>query len=534
MDSGCSKHVTSHVADYIEYTPFNSPGKAETADKKELDILGVGTIVIHDEMMDGKGSNITLSQVLFMPTGNGQFYSTTFATEKGCEAHQMKECHDVYSLDSTKFITRTHKATSGLFFFKAEVLRKQDSEATISVLKLNTHDLWHQHLGHANLQVIKALSAHVIGGPATGAASPPMGLCDGCEKGKSKRLPFPPLKSCAETTLALVHSDLDEMSAASINRYKWTATYLDDHTRYGMMFFLKHKDEQFDAFKTYKAWEECHTGQKLKTIRTNRGGEFLSKEQKRYLQECGIEHQTSMPYSPQQNGRAEHFQQTIINKVESMQHAAGLSDGFWKHAVGTAVHIYNVTPISKAKFLTPKEMWSGSKPDILHLCIFGCAAYEHILKGKRRKLDLKSREMIFIGYKNLLKGWQFWDAKNQHIKISRDVKFNKSRFPLRKDLDQRNPSAVEKRWSISPSQRSESTNDSRDQPVPGAMSDSDSEYLSAPVPPKPKTPPSSSGSSTSASHRGRSPHPKSDSKDISTYEDENVRPPFHKLRRHGT
>ena len=103
---------------------------------------------------------------------------------------------------------------------------------------------------------------------------------------------------------------------------------------------------------------------------------------KHYLQEHGIEHQTLMPYSPQQNGRAECFQQIIISKAESMRHAAGLSDGFWKHAVGTAVHVYNVTPISKAEFLTPKEMWSGSKPDISHLRIFGCAAYVHILKGK--------------------------------------------------------------------------------------------------------------------------------------------------------
>ena len=298
MDSGCSKHVTSHIANYIKYTPFNSPGKAEIADKKELDILGVGTIAICHKMMDGKESNIMLSQVLFVPTANGQFYLTTFATEKGCEAHQTKERHDVSSSDSTKFITGTRKATSGLFFFKAEVLWKQDSEAMISVLKLNIHNLWHQHLGHTNLWVIKALPAHVIGGPATGAASPPTGLCNGCEKGKSKQLPFPPSKSHAETTLALVHSDLDEMSAASMDGYKWTATYLNNHTRYGIMFFLKHKDEQFDAFKTYKAWAERQTGRKLKTIHTDRGGEFLSKEQKHYLQECEIEHQTSMPYSP--------------------------------------------------------------------------------------------------------------------------------------------------------------------------------------------------------------------------------------------
>ena len=114
------------------------------------------------------------------------------------------------------------------------------------------------------------------------------------------------------------------------------------------------------------------------------------------------------------------------------------------------------------------------------------------------------------------------------------MKFNESRFPLCKDLDQRNPSTVEKRWTISLSHRSESTDDSRDQLVPGAMSYSDGEYPSAPVPPKIKTPPSSSGSSTSMSHRGRSPHPRSDSEDISPDEDENVRPPFHNLKRHGT
>ena len=217
-----------------------------------------------------------------------------------------------------------------------------------------------------------------------------------------------------------------------------------------------------------------------------------------------------------------------------MWHAAGLSNGFWKHAVRTAVHVYNVTPISKAKFLTLKEMWSGTKLDISHLCIFGCVAYVHVLKGKRWKLNPKSREMIFVGYENLSKGWQFWDAKNRHIEISCDVKFNESQFPLHKDPDQKNPSTVEKRWSISPSQRSESTNDSCDHLVHGAMSDSNGEYLSAPVPPKIKTPPSSSGSSSSTSIRGRSPHPALGSEVISPDEDENVRPPFHKLRRHRT
>ena len=71
MDSGCSKHVTSHITDYVEYTPFNNPGKAEITDKKELDILRVGTIAIHHTTIDGNISNITLLKVLFVPTANG-------------------------------------------------------------------------------------------------------------------------------------------------------------------------------------------------------------------------------------------------------------------------------------------------------------------------------------------------------------------------------------------------------------------------------------------------------------------------------
>ena len=101
------------------------------------------------------------------------------------------------------------------------------------------------------------------------------------------------------------------------------------------------------------------------------------------MEESGIEHQTSMPDSSQQNGRAEWFQQTILNKVESMCHLAGLSSGFWSCVVRTAIHIYNVTTIAKAKFKTPKYMWSRLTPDILHLYIFGCSAYVTIPKRRR-------------------------------------------------------------------------------------------------------------------------------------------------------
>ena len=81
----------------------------------------------------------------------------------------------------------------------------------------------------------------------------------------------------------------------------------------------------------------------------------------------GIETQTSMPDTPQQNGQAERFQQTIINGAEAMQHHAGLSNGFWIYAVKTILHTYNITPIKQADYKTLTELWSGTKPNISHL-----------------------------------------------------------------------------------------------------------------------------------------------------------------------
>ena len=114
-----------------------------------------------------------------------------------------------------------------------------------------------------------------------------------------------------------------------------------------------------------------------------------------------------------------------------MRHHAGLSNGFWIYAVKAKLHTYNVTPIKRADYKTPTELWSGIKPNISHLRVFGCQAWVHILKKRRSKLEPKSREMIFVGYELGSKGYQFWDAAHHHIEISRDVKFNETRFPAK-------------------------------------------------------------------------------------------------------
>ena len=65
---------------------------------------------------------------------------------------------------------------------------------------------------------------------------------------------------------------------------------------------MKNKDEVFNKFKKLKALIENHTEKKIKTIRSDNGGEFTSNEFKELCKESGIKRELSTPYNPQQNG----------------------------------------------------------------------------------------------------------------------------------------------------------------------------------------------------------------------------------------
>ena len=114
----------------------------------------------------------------------------------------------------------------------------------------------------------------------------------------------------------------------------------------------------------------------------------MSEEFQRYLRECGIEHDRTMPGSPQQNGRAERWNRTIMEKALCMLHFAGLSHGFWKLALDCAVHIYNRQPMRRLKWQCPITVWTGKKPDVSYFRVFGCKAFVHVQKEPSAKSQM--------------------------------------------------------------------------------------------------------------------------------------------------
>jgi hypothetical protein len=179
----------------------------------------------------------------------------------------------------------------------------------------------------------------------------------------------------------------------------------------------------FDKFKAYKALVENQIGMKIKTLRSDNGGEFVSKKLDDFWHECGIQRQTSAPYTPQQNGVAERANRTIMECARNMILAQGLDLEFWAEAVNTAVYIKNRCPTKALDSKTPQEAWTSAKPDVSHLRVFGCKTFAEILDEKRSKLKSKSIPCVFLGYFERTKAYRLMCVETKRIIKNRDVMF---------------------------------------------------------------------------------------------------------------
>lgn len=102
-------------------------------------------------------------------------------------------------------------------------------------------------------------------------------------------------------------------------------TFTDDKTKYTWVYILKTKDQVFDCFLQWKALVERQSKRKLKTLRTDNGGEYTSNKFEKYLKDEGIRHEKTVPKTPKQNGVAERLNRTLVESARSMLLDANLS-----------------------------------------------------------------------------------------------------------------------------------------------------------------------------------------------------------------
>ena len=121
-------------------------------------------------------------------------------------------------------------------------------------------------------------------------------------------------------------------------------TVLDDNSRYNWTFFLKNKSDTFESFCYWTKIIKNQFNKTIKVIRSDNGTEFLSNSFQSFCKDNGIIHQTTVPYNPQQNNRAERLNGVLISTTTSLLEDAKLSRRFWEDAMSTASYLYNRIP----------------------------------------------------------------------------------------------------------------------------------------------------------------------------------------------
>jgi hypothetical protein len=178
---------------------------------------------------------------------------------------------------------------------------------------------------------------------------------------------------------------------------RYFATFVDDHTRYSEVRFLKKKSDVAAEAKAVFRKLENQTGLRIKKVKSDNGGEYVNTELKEFYAGAGIIHQRTPPYTPQHNGVAERLNRTLLEKERAMRIAANLPKSTWGESLATANYLRNISPASGQE-RTPWELFHGKKPDVSHLRVYGSRVYVKKESSQVTKLEDRSEKGCLVGY----------------------------------------------------------------------------------------------------------------------------------------
>jgi hypothetical protein len=312
-------------------------------------------------------------------------------------------------------------------------LLEQNEEALVHD-KVNPNELWHRRYAHINYQALPFLRKMVEGIPEL--KSTHEGICKGCALGKNIKKPFSIRNNRSKEILDLIHLDVcGLMPVISLGGSLYYVTFIDDYLRKMWLYLLKSKDEVFSKFQEFKAEIENLTNKKIKTLRTYNGGEYTSNEFVAFCKSAWIRRELIFPHNPQQNSVVERKNRSIKEMVKALLNDQGLSMFLWGEAAMTEIYVQNRSPHRILKDMTPEEAFSGKKPNMENLRIFGCPVYSHIPKDKRNKLEPSGKKGIFVRYSDSSKAYRIYILEQHKIEVSRDVTFNE-RMAFKKSIEE--------------------------------------------------------------------------------------------------
>jgi Integrase core domain len=142
------------------------------------------------------------------------------------------------------------------------------------------------------------LEQNLVTGMKLDSKTAPDPICEPCLAGKMHANPFSSSEWHASRPLELVHTDVHYVGDATFSGFKYWITFIDDFSRFCFILPLKAKSDAFEAFKTFKAFAENQSEQKIKILCDDKGGEYMSNSFADFTTQCRILRQHTVRNCP--------------------------------------------------------------------------------------------------------------------------------------------------------------------------------------------------------------------------------------------
>jgi hypothetical protein len=174
---------------------------------------------------------------------------------------------------------------------------------------------------------------------------------------------------------------------------------------------------------------------KVKKIRSDNESEFKNLQVEEYLEEEGVKHEFSAPYTPQQNGVVERNNRMLIDMAMTMLGEYKTPERFWSDAVNTAFHAINRLYLHRLLKKTTYELLTDNKPNVSYFHVFGRKCYILVKKGRHSKFAPKAIEGFLPGYDTNTKAYRVFNKSLGLVEVSSDVVFDDTNGSQREQVD---------------------------------------------------------------------------------------------------
>ncbi|KAK0571587.1 hypothetical protein LWI29_018521 [Acer saccharum] len=266
IDSEATNHVSYSLQGFQERKRLNT---------NEINLrLGNETLVSASAVGDirvnlDSSRHLDLIDVYYVPQFKRNFISVSCLNKFGYSVTFNKS----FIISKNDKIICKGTLENDLFFLHRNISHSLDTELTepnhkrVKLSKDETY-LWHLRQSHINLNRIKRL---VSDGPLSDLKVDDLPTCESCLEGKMTKRSFLTKGARATECLGLIHNDLcGPMSIQARGGYECFITFIDDYSRFGYMYLMRHKSDAFDMFKAFKAEVENQFEKHIKILRSDR------------------------------------------------------------------------------------------------------------------------------------------------------------------------------------------------------------------------------------------------------------------------